>query len=218
MRHHHGRQMVFRNDFLRQRQHIFRRFGVKGGGVLIQQEEFRLLDGRHQQRQCLPLSAGKQTYLAAHAVFQPQPQRRQLFAVLIAFLRRDAPAKRPALPAAIRQREVLLNVHRCRRAVHRVLEHAPQILRALVFRQVRHIHAINDDAAAIHHERTRDGVERRGFARAVAANHRDEITFRQMEVNIRQCALLGNQAGIEGLCNMIDIKHSASPPFERCGR
>ena len=26
MRHHHGRQMVFRNDFLRQRQHVFRRF------------------------------------------------------------------------------------------------------------------------------------------------------------------------------------------------
>ena len=66
---------------IRDSQYLRRRLRVKRGGMLIEQKELRRAQRRHQQRQRLTLSAGKQADLAAHAVFQSQPQRAQLFAI-----------------------------------------------------------------------------------------------------------------------------------------
>ena len=45
--------------FSDRRQHLGRRLGVQGGGVLVQQQELWLFQGRHQQRDRLALAAGE---------------------------------------------------------------------------------------------------------------------------------------------------------------
>ena len=45
---HHGGQMIFINQLLRYFKDFCRRFGVKSGGVFVQQQDLRLFDGSHQ--------------------------------------------------------------------------------------------------------------------------------------------------------------------------
>ena len=132
---HQGGQVVFLDDLLGQRQHLGRGLGVKGGGVLVQQQELGLFEGRHQQRDSLALTAGEQADLAGHTVFQPQIQRFEQLVVFVVLLLRDADLQRAGQAAAGRQREIFIDLHGSRRAHHRVLKHTAQKFGAFVLRQ-----------------------------------------------------------------------------------
>ena len=62
--------MVLRHDLVREGQDLGGGLGVESGGVLVQEQELRLLEGGHQQRQGLALAAGEQTHLGGEPVLQ----------------------------------------------------------------------------------------------------------------------------------------------------
>ena len=206
---HHRGKFLFVHNFLGQFQHLCGRFRVERGSMLVEQQQLRRAKRSHQQRQRLPLAAGEQTHLAAHAILQPQAEGAELFAIHIALHVGDAPAQRPLFAAAHGQRHILFNVHGRGRAGHRVLEHAAEVLGALVFRQAGHIHTRDFNRALIDGEYARHRVEGGGFARAVAADDRDEIAFVELEIHVRQRALFGDRAGVKRLGDVVDIQHDA---------
>ncbi|KAG1165630.1 hypothetical protein G6F35_018674 [Rhizopus arrhizus] len=77
---HHGGQLVLCDDAGRQLQHEVRRARVERRGVLVQQQDARRLQGRHQQADRLALAARQETDAVGKAVFQPQAQGGQAFA------------------------------------------------------------------------------------------------------------------------------------------
>ena len=180
VRDHQRGQLAVADDLVRDLQDLCRRRGVERSGVLVEQEQLRRLKRRHQQRQCLPLAAGEQTDLCSHPVFESETERRQLVAEELPLRLRHAPAERPLFAAAIGQREVFFDLHVRRRAHHGVLEHAADVLRALVFRHGRHIHAANFNRALVHGPHARDSIQQRGLASAVATDDRDEIAVGQL--------------------------------------
>ena len=173
--HHHGGQAVFGHDAVGELQHLGGGFGVKGGGVLVQQQELGLFQGGHQQRQRLPLTAGEQPHLGGQPILQPQPQRRQQSAVFLPLGAGNAPFEGAAAAAAGGQRQIFLDPHIAGSTHHGVLEHAAQIGGTAVLRLVGDVLAVQQDGAAVHGERTGHGVEHGGFSRAVAADDGDKI-------------------------------------------
>ena len=67
---HQSRQPVLLHDPLRRLQHLGCGFGIQGRSVLIQQQKLWLLNGSHQQRQCLTLATGEQADLGSQAILQ----------------------------------------------------------------------------------------------------------------------------------------------------
>ena len=194
---HQGCQVIFRNDLIGNFQNLRRCFGVKGCSMFIQQQQFGLFQGCHQECQCLSLTAGKQTNLRTQTGFQTQIQHFQQFHVFFSFFSGNAPFKRTFFPAAFGDRKVFFDLHiRCR-TKHRVLEHTTQICRSFMFRQICDIHAINDDLTFIDGPCTGDGIQHSRFTSTVTADDGYEIPFFQHQINSVQCSFFIYGAGIE---------------------
>ena len=163
----------------------------------------------------LKLTAGEQTDLAGHTVFQPQIQRFEQLVVFVVLLLRDADLERAGKTPAGRQGQVLVDLHRRGGAHHRILEHAANVLGTLVLGQAGHILPVNNDFAHIHRPDARDGVQHRGFARAVSADDRDKVAVLQRQIQPLQGDLLIDGSCIEGLVYILDLKHCPCLPFSR---
>ena len=174
---HHGGQMVFLHNPLGRFQHLGRGLGVKGCGMLVQKQQLRLLQGRHQQCQRLTLTAGQQADLGGHPLLQSQIEDLQLLPIERAIRFGDAEAEGSGLAAARRQGKIFLDLHGGGGTHHGILEHPPNIFCPLVFRQGGHVHAVNEDFPGVHRENAGDGVEHGTLARAVAADDGDEVTL-----------------------------------------
>ncbi len=183
--------------------------------MFVQQQELRLLQGGHQQRQCLTLSAGQKTCLHGHPVFQAKAQNFQPFPVKGPLLFRHAPPKAPLLSPAIGKGQIFLNLHIGGRAHHGVLEYPPDKGRAAKFRQAGHVRPVDEDAPLIHGPHARHRVEHGGLARAVAANDGDKIPLAKVEVKALKGFFFVDGAGVKGLADMVDVKHACSPPSLR---
>ena len=200
---HHSGELVFAHDAVRQLEHLGRRRGVERRGVLVEQQQLRLLQGGHEQRQRLALAAGEQADLRRHAVLKAEAKALELLMIFLALRLRDAPAQRALLATARGEGEVLLDLHvRCR-AHHGVLEHAADVLRAAVLRHGSHVHTVEDDAAGVHRPDARDGVEHGGFAGTVAADDGHEIARLQVQGQSVERPLFVDGAGVEGLGDMV---------------
>ena len=68
---HEGGEVVLRHDLVREGKDLGGGLGVESGGVLIEKQQLRLLEGGHQQRQGLALAAGEQAHLGGEPVLQP---------------------------------------------------------------------------------------------------------------------------------------------------
>ena len=215
---HQTGQVVFGHDLLCQLQHLIRCGGVEGGGMLVQQQQLGGDEGRHQQGQRLTLPAREQPHRLLHPILQPKAKLGEPFGKERAVLAGDAREGRgmPGRPQK-GQRKVFLDRHMGSCAAQRVLKHPPDSLGALEIRQEGDILTVQRDRAGIGDELTGDGVEKRGFARAVGANDRGEIPLRQMKIHPLQRHLLIDGAGIEGLTDIFQLKHGGRPPF-RHGR
>ena len=210
---HHGGELVFAHDAVREFEHLGRRRGVERRGVLVEQQQLRLLQGGHEQRQRLALAAGEQADLRRHAVLKAEAKALELLMIFLALRLRDAPAQRALLAAARGEGEVLLDLHVRGRAHHGVLEHAPQKAGALFLRKIGDILAIDGDGAAIHREGAGNGIEQGGFPRAVAADDGDKIAVIQGEGEPIQRYFLIDGAGVEGFVDILKLQHTAEPPL-----
>ena len=214
MGNHQGSQVVFRHQLGRQGQHLQGGFGVQSGGVLIQQQEFGLGHGGHQQGQRLALAARQQAHFGGQAIFQAQVQGLEQITVFLPLLFGDAHPQGTGFAAAGSQGQVFLDLHGGGGAGHGVLEHPANVLGPLMFTQAGHIGAVDHDFAGIHRPDTSHRVQHGGLACAVAADDGDEVALVQMEGEMVQGRLFVDGACVKGLGNVLDIKHGFRPPSE----
>jgi hypothetical protein len=126
----------------------------------------------------------------------------------------DAPGKAAVLAPACGKGKILVDLHVSCCAAHGILEDASQIGCTLVFGQARDILSVELDRAAIRWEDAGDDVQERRFAGAIAADDRNEIAVCKIEVHAAQSRLLVHRALVEGLCDIRELEHQRSPPFE----
>ena len=150
VRDHQRREPILLHDLVGEREHLGGRLGVERRGVLVEQQQLRLLERGHQQRQRLTLTAGQGADLGGEPGLQPQSQIAQQRAVGLSLLLGDAPAKAALLPAACRQRQIFLDVHGGRCAHHGVLKHAANVGGPFVLRKIGHVDAVKEHLAGIH--------------------------------------------------------------------
>ena len=200
---------------LRDVEDFFRRLGIEGSRVLVEEQELRGGHRRHEEGQSLALAAREQPDLGFEAVFQPEVESCQQVLEALALRLGEAPAQTRRIAAARRDGEVLFDHHARRRAHHGVLEDAADVLGALVFGPFRDVRARDDDAARIDAEGARDGVHQRRLARAVAADDGHEVAGRKVKRDAPERIFLRDRAGVEGLRDVFEPEHQRSPPFAR---
>ena len=204
--------MVLLHDACREGEHLQSRFGVQCSGVLIEQQKLRLVHGSHQQGQRLPLTAGKQPHAGSQSILKAQIKGLEQFTVLLPLRPGDADAERTGLAAAGGKGEVLFDLHGGGSAGHGVLKDAANVGGALMLAQTGDVHAVDDDLAAGHGPDAGDGVQHGGLACAVAADDGDEVALIQLQVQAVQGRLLVDGACVEGLGNILYLKHCLRPP------
>ncbi len=206
---HQAGDLLFGHDALGQLQHLFGGGGVQRGGVLVQQEELRGDEGRHQQGQRLTLAAGEQAHRLLHPVFEAHVQQGQLLPEHFLVLAGDAGedgvggCARPE----VGQREVLLDGHVRRGALEGVLEEVADDPAALKFGREGDVLPAQLDAALVGDEAAGDGIEQGGFARAVGADDGGEVPRFHLQADAVQRHLLVDGAGVKGLVQILQFQH-----------
>ena len=214
---HQSGQVILCHNFLGHIQHLGCGLGVKGRGMLVQQQQFGLLEGSHQQSQCLTLSAGKQTHFGGHSVLQTQIQNLELFSVRFPLRLGDTGSEGSGLTPAGCQCQIFLNPHIGSRAHHGILEYTADILGTLILRQTGDINPVNGDPAFVHTVNTGHGVHQCGLTGTIAADDRHKVTGVQMQAHTPQGYFLIDRACIKGLYNILNIKHCGPPSAFRHG-
>ena len=70
---HEGREIILLNYLVRKLKHLCGGGGVESGGVLVEQQQLRLLQGCHEQRDGLSLTAGEKPDLGGESVLKAKP-------------------------------------------------------------------------------------------------------------------------------------------------
>ena len=209
---HQSGQVMLADDPVGEFQHLGGGFGVQGGGMLVQEQQFGPLEGGHQQRNRLPLAAGEQTHLGGQPVFQAQLQIRQDLPVLFPLGLPDTPHQTALGAPPGSDGQIFCDFHIRGGALHGVLEHPAQISCPLVLRHIGHVHTVNFDGTPVRLPHTGNGVEQGGFSRAVAADDGDEVPVRQAQVQPVQGHFCVDRTGIEGFMQIGNFKHVVSLP------
>ena len=204
---HQRGELVSLDDFLGGVQHLGRRLGVQGGGVLIQQEELGLLEGGHQQCEGLALASGEKAHLGGEAVLQAQVQDLEQLPVALPLRLGDAGAEGAGLAAAHGQGEILLDLHGGGSAHHGVLEHPSDEFGPLVLRESGYVRSVDGDAPLVHLPHPRHRVEEGGLSRAVSADYRDKIAVVQGEGHAVEGCFFIDCPGVKGFIDVLDLKH-----------
>ena len=212
--HHEGRKAVLVDKLLREREDLGSRLRVEGCRMLVEQEQLRLPEDCHEKRQRLALAARKQSHLRGHARLKAEVEFPQAVDIAFALGLANAPGKAAVLAPTCSKDKILVDLHVSCCAAHGVLEDASQIGCTLVFGQARDILTAELDRAAIRWEDACDDVQEHRFAGAIAADDRDEIAVCKIEVHAAQSRLLVHRALVEGLCDIRELEHQRSPPFE----
>ena len=114
------------------------------------------------------------------------------------------PAKPELFSAPVGESEIFFKLHIRGGAHHGVLKHTPDERRALIVRESGDVIPVDDDRAAVHGPYARYRVEKRRLARAVAADHGDEIALFKMQI---ERPALVDRAGVERLIYVVYIEH-----------
>ena len=146
---HQSGQAVLPDDLITELQDLCGGCRVQRRGMFIQEQQFRLLQGGHQQGDCLPLSAGEQTDFRLHAVFQSEAELRKRCAVQFPLFLRDTPGECSAFGAAVRHSQIFFDHHGRRGAHHRILENSADVLGSLGLIFVRQVLTVKDDTPAV---------------------------------------------------------------------
>ena len=203
---------MLRDDLIGEVKHLCRSGRVERGGMLVEQQQLRLLQGSHQQCDGLTLAAGEKADSRSHPILQTETESFQAFAVFHTLFFGHTPAETAFLTAAFRKGEVFLQLHVRGRAHHRILKHTPDQKGSLMLGQSGDVVPVQNDAALVNGPDTGNGVEHGGLSRTVSADDGDKITGIQMERELVQRAFLVDGAGVEGLADLEQVKHGSSPP------
>ena len=207
---HQGGELLLRHHPLRQLHDLGGGLGVQRRRMLVQQQQLRLAEGGHQQRQRLPLAAGEGAYLGRKTGVQPQSQLLEPLPVLLPLRLADAgPQSAPQTPAG-RQCQIFLDLHPGGGAGHGILIHPAQILGPLVLRQGGEVDPVQKDLPRIRQPCAADGVLHGALPGAVAADDGDEVPVVEGEGQIVEGDLLIHGTGIEDLGHMAHFKHDGS--------
>ena len=210
---HEAGEMVLLDDLTGELQDLFRRAGVQGGGMLVQEKELRVGHGGHHEGEGLALAPGEEADGLLHAVLEPHVQQGQ--AVAEGLLLGAGHVAEPAASAR-GEGQVLLNRHAGGAAQHGVLEEAADDLRPLILREEGDVAAVEDDASGIGIEAAGDGVEEGGLPCPVGADDGNEVARVEVEREVADGALFVHGAGVEGLGDVGDGQHVSAPPSLRC--
>jgi len=205
MGNHHGGQFVVGDDLFRQFHHEGRGFGVEGGGVFVQQQDFAGLQASHQQADGLALTTRQQTDAVAQAILQSQAQHGQPLAEQLTGLTIDGATQPARFSARQSQRHVLLDGERLAGARHRVLEDPGHALGPVPGGQPRDILVVDPDGAAVDAQVAGNGVEEGGFPGPVGADHRDELPFGDGQGHAPQHRVLDGGTGVEGNVQVLGV-------------
>ena len=207
--HHQRGALFFLDDLPRQVEHEGAGLRVQRRRVLVEQQDFRGLQGRHQQADRLSLTAGEQPHLVLQAVFQPQFEPRQVFSVgLLAPLvqcRSQAASPTPG----IGQGQVFLDGQELAGAGQRILEH-PGHHRCPGGRiQPRHILTINANMSRTDGNLAGQGVEQRRLAGTVAADDGDELALGDLQIDTAKGVGFQRRADAKPHMNLLHANHVA---------
>ncbi|CAM2156867.1 hypothetical protein PT2222_30177 [Paraburkholderia tropica] len=212
VRDHHRREFRFFDDARREFEHERGGLRIERGRVLVEQQNARWLQRRHQQTHGLALAAREQPDAVGQTIFQAQIQQPQLVAKQLAILLFQRRTEAAPLAARHRERHVLLDRERLAGARHRVLKHACDQMRAVPGLLLRDVLAVDRDRAFVDHLVAADRIEEGRFARAVRADHSHELAGRNLEREPAQRARLDRRAGIESESKVLCAEHGLASP------
>ena len=139
-------------------------------------------------------------------------QRLEQLTILFPLGLGDADAQGAPLAAPGGQGEVLFDLHGGGRAGHGVLKNAADVGGALVLAQFGDVDAVDQNLALVYGPDTGHRVQHGGFTRTVAADDSDEVALIQLQVQPVQGRFLIDGTCIEGLGDILDLKHFSHPP------
>ena len=209
---HDGGQVIFVHQLVGQCQHLCGGGGIECGGVLVKQKQFRVFHGCHEQCHCLALTAREKPHFGSQAVFKPQIELREQFAVALTVTFFDCPNGFAAFAAAVRDRKVFLDPHIGGSPHHGILEYASDVLCTFIFRELGDVHIVDEHLPLVEREDARHSVEHGGFSCAVTADDGHEIAVVQRQVEVLQRDLFIDRAGVKYFGNVFQFKHLSSPP------
>ena len=117
------------------------------------------------------------------------------------------PAQPELFTAPVSESEVFFELHIGGGPHHGVLKYAPDERRPLIIRETGNVVPVDDDGAAVYGPHARNGVQQRGLARAVAADHRDKVALLEMKIDARKRPALVDRAGVERFVYVVDVQH-----------
>ena len=196
--------MVLTDDFLGKGQDLRGGLRIEGRGMLIEQEQVRTLQGRHQQGQGLALTTGQEADLTGHTTLEAEAETLERILIELPLLLGNRPAETSALPSAEGEGHILLDLHVGGGTLHRILEYASDVLRTLALRLLRDVLTIDLDDAGIDRIGTGDHIEKGRLAGAVTADDGNEITIVQDQVDATQCLLFIDGSLVKGLSYVLD--------------
>ena len=173
--------------------------GVKGGGVLVQDQEIRGAQAAHGHRQGLALAAGQAAGPGVHHVFQPHAQFAQhlLPGGNAGFVERGHEVH--ALELALGQGHVFGDAHIGAGAHRRVLVDAGDAAAAGGFLLAGDILPVQQDLPGVGRHGSADQVEQGGLAGAVGADDGDKLPLFHLEVEAAQQRQLAHGTRVIGL-------------------
>ena len=139
--------------------------------------------------------------------------------ILLALPAGDSPLQEATFAAALCKREIFLYLHGGCGAGHGVLKYSAYVLCALVLGKSGDVLAVDDDGAFVHRPHARNGVQRRGFSCAVAADDSHKVAVIELDVYAVERLLLVYGSAVESLFDVDEFKHYLSsflPVTEFC--
>src|SRR5690606_9793635 len=185
-------------------------FRVQRSGVLIQQQYAGGRQAGHQQADGLALAARKQAHFVAQAVFQAQFQGGKAFPELAQVLPFHRAGQAPALAAFDGQGQIFFNGQVFAGAGQGVLEHPGNPGRPFVGGQTGNVQVVDDNLAAVDHDFAGQGVQKGGFAGAVAADDCHEFALVYCQAHAPQGRVFQRCAFAKGKPQIGCADHSAS--------
>lgn len=183
----HHRDLLPLPEFIDLIDHAPALFGAHAGGWLVEQQNLRIEHQRQRDVEQLLVAMRKRRRGSVALAGEPQ-HLHGIFGAIAGFGQRKASVQYagPALIRANRGQHGFM--HRERGKNTGDLEGAADAMPNDVWwRATRQIHAIEQDAAGVGLQRTRDQIEKRALAGAVGADHRSQGSIRKIQCDVLGC-------------------------------
>ena len=186
--------------------------------MLVEKENARLGERRHDQRQRLALPAGKERHAVLEPVFEAEPEPGEPVAEERPPLLGQRMGEAAHGAAGSGDGEVLLDGELAAAPGERVLEDPRHARRAPRRRLAGDIGLVDDDPPGARRDVAGDGAEEGRLAGPVRADDADEFAGLDRQRQVVQRLLLERRPLAEGDGQVLDADHDMTPPLRSRGR